>query len=90
MPYLIDRERALRSSELVAVLSLRQRRIRSRAVLRDNSLYHTLTRPGTLRRQAVAGEVAIGRAATMRTKRRTDKEPSRGAAWWTRRSPRLF
>ena len=85
MPYLIDRARALRSSELVAALSVRQRRIRSRAVLRDNSLYHTLTRASTLRRRAAAGEAAIGRAATRRRGRRTDKEPPQGAAWWKRR-----
>ena len=62
MPYLIDRERALRASELVAVLSMRQRRIRSRVVLRDGSLHHTLTRPKTLRRQAEAGTAALGAA----------------------------
>ena len=57
MPYLIDRERALRASEIVAILSVRQRRVRSRVVLRDNSLYQTLTRPGTLRRYAnISGE----------------------------------
>jgi hypothetical protein len=47
MPYVIDRERAIIAGEIVAVLRLRQRRIRSRVVLKDNSLYHTLTRPKT-------------------------------------------
>ncbi len=46
----MDRHRAIRLSDLIAVLSLRQRGVRSRLVLRDNSLYHTLTRPTTLMR----------------------------------------
>jgi len=50
MAYLIDRTRALRVEELVAALPVRQRRIRSRVILRDNSLYHTLTRTKTLTR----------------------------------------
>jgi len=52
MPYLVDRERAIRTQDLVAVLSVRQRKVRSRIVLRDNSLCRTLTRPKTLRRCA--------------------------------------
>ncbi len=48
MAYLIDRQRALRDVELVVVINVRQRRVRSRVVLRDNSLYQTLTRPRTL------------------------------------------
>ncbi len=47
MGYVIDRERALAMSHIVAVLSVRQRRVRSRIILKDNSLYHTLTRPKT-------------------------------------------
>lgn len=50
MAYLIDRDRALWMGDVVAVLSIRQRRVRSRVVLRDNSLYNTLTRPATLLR----------------------------------------
>ena len=50
MPYLIDRARALPTRELVAVLAMRRRRVRSRLVLRDNSLHETLTRPKTLMR----------------------------------------
>ncbi|MBI4597176.1 MAG: hypothetical protein HY737_02080 [Candidatus Omnitrophica bacterium] len=49
MPYLIDRGRAVRTTELVAVVRGRQRRIRSQLIFRDNSIYNTLTRPGTLR-----------------------------------------
>ena len=56
MPYLIDRQRALWTSDVVAVVSVRQRKIRSYVVLRDNSLYRTLTRARTfLRRAAAAG-----------------------------------
>ena len=53
MAYLVDRQRALRSTDVVAVLSVRQRRARSRVILKDNSLYDTLTRPGTLRRRSL-------------------------------------
>ncbi len=52
MAYLMDRQRALRLDDVVAVLKVRQRRSRSRVILRDNSLYHTLTRPQTLIRRA--------------------------------------
>ena len=52
MPFLIDRQRALWVKELVAVIAVRQRGVRSRVILKDNSLYVTLTRPGTLRRRA--------------------------------------
>jgi len=52
MPYLIDRQRTLYTGDVVAVLKARQRRIRSRVIMRDNSLYQTLTRPQTLVRRA--------------------------------------
>ncbi len=52
MPYLIDRQRALFSEELVAVEPIRQRWAKSRVILRDNSLYQTLTRARTLVRHA--------------------------------------
>jgi len=50
MSYVIDRKRAFRDEELVAILAVRQRGVRSRVLLRDGSLYQTLTRPRTLRR----------------------------------------
>lgn len=50
MGYVIDRERALAMRRIVAVLSVRSRRVRSRVILTDNSLYHTLTRPKTFLR----------------------------------------
>ena len=55
MGYLMDRQRALRDTDIVAVLKVAQRGVRSRVVLKDNSLYQTLTRPQTLRRQAQGG-----------------------------------
>ena len=65
MAYLIDRQRALRLDDVVAVLKVRQRRSRSRVILRDNSLYHTLTRPQTLIRRA-RHDIEETQAATWR------------------------
>ena len=45
MSYVVDRQQAFLDSELVAVLAVRQRGIRSRVLLRDGSSYQTLTRP---------------------------------------------
>ena len=58
MPYLIDRQRALWSHDLVAILSTHQTGARSRVILTDNSLYHTLTRPRTFLRR-VQGEAQV-------------------------------
>ena len=55
MPYVIDRQRALWTEEIVAVLSVRQRRVRSHVILRDNTLLRTLTRPKSFVRRARAG-----------------------------------
>ena len=52
MPYLIDRGRALRAKELVAIVRSQRRGARSTVILEDNSLHHTLTRPRTLLRAA--------------------------------------
>ena len=51
MPYLIDRGAALLVRQIVAVLNIRHHRVRSRVILRDGSLYQTLTRPRTLARR---------------------------------------
>ena len=48
MPYLIERQRALRVQEVVVILTGQQRRFRSHLILKDNSLVRTLTRPRTL------------------------------------------
>lgn len=61
MSYVIDRKRAFLDEELVAILSVRQRGIRSRVLLRDGSAYQTLTRPRTLRR-ALEGAHGQGQA----------------------------
>ena len=50
MPYLVERQQALRTQEIVAILTGQQRRFRSHVILRDNSLVKTLTRPKTLTR----------------------------------------
>lgn len=69
MPYLADRARALWTGELVAIVRGTQRRIRSRVVLKDNSLYQTLTRPATLRRQAEGAWLGL---------------KARNRGWWRR------
>jgi len=52
MAYLVDRQRGLYLPDVVAIVSVRQRKIRSRVIMKDNSLYHTLTRPRTLSRHS--------------------------------------
>ena len=52
MPYIIDRQRALLTGDVVAIIRRQERRWRSRVILVDNSLYQTLTRPATLLRYA--------------------------------------
>ena len=51
MGYMIDRRHAFLDREVIAVIALRQRGVRSRVFLRDGSLYQTLTRPKTFRRK---------------------------------------
>lgn len=48
MSYLVDRQRALRTEEIVAIVKGTQRRLRTRVILQDNSWYQTMTRPRTL------------------------------------------
>ena len=62
MPYVIDRQRALFANDVVAVMAARTRRVKSRVILRDNSLYHTLTRPRTLAERLQEFPEAILRA----------------------------
>lgn len=50
--YVMDRQRALRAPELVAVLRIRQRGARSLLLLSDGSLQRSTTRPRTWRRMA--------------------------------------
>ncbi|MBI3319615.1 MAG: hypothetical protein HYZ89_03405 [Candidatus Omnitrophica bacterium] len=51
MPYLIDRQQAFWDRELVAILSIRQRRVRSRVLLRDGSMAPSMTRARAFRRK---------------------------------------
>lgn len=51
MSYLVDRGRAFRDTEVVAVLGIRQRGLRSRLVLRDSSVTDTRTRARTFRQK---------------------------------------
>ena len=55
MGYVVDRGGALRTGAIVALLAVRARGVRSQVLLRDGSLYRTLTRP---RRFAAALEDA--------------------------------
>jgi hypothetical protein len=87
MSYIVDRQRALRTDDIVAVIKTQQRRLRSRVILRDNSLYQTLTRPQTLvrytegRSSAIAGvRVARPEQATQGEGRRAANERGKGAA----------
>lgn len=59
MPYLDERSAALLTREIVAILSSRHHRVRSRVILRDNSLYQTLTRPRTLIRRLKTQEKGL-------------------------------
>ena len=49
---MIDRQRALRLSNIVVIHPVRKGRSRSQVLLRDNSLYWTLTRSRTFLRAA--------------------------------------
>ena len=75
MPYLVDRQRALRVEEIVVILNVHQRRVRSHTILTDNSLYRTLTRTRTLVRHA-SESLTLGSAQNHDAKRR-----SKGAPW---------
>ena len=59
MPYIVDRQHGLYGDDVVAVINVRQRRWRSRVILSDNSLYHTLTRPKTFLRYLSGPSIAI-------------------------------
>ena len=59
MAYLIDRHRAWRMAELVAIVRERARQGRSRILLRDGSLCISSTRPRTLLRWAQSGQALM-------------------------------
>ncbi|MBI3997349.1 MAG: hypothetical protein HY352_06815 [Candidatus Omnitrophica bacterium] len=83
MGYLIDRYRALFGDDIVAIVDVRQHRVRSRVILRDNSLYHTLTRPKTFLRAAARPATADARPAQQRLRIRDAQ--SKEAVWRTPR-----
>ena len=53
MSYYIDRQQAFQTDDIVMISAAGtgRRRVRSRIVLRDGSLYETLTRPRTFARK---------------------------------------
>ena len=59
----------------MAILNVHERRVRSCVILKDNSLYRTLTRPQTLVRRA-SGAVISGAALES-----TTRPQSKGAQW---------
>ena len=75
MPYLIDRHRGLLLKEIIAILSHRERRVRSHVVLRDNSLYRTLTRTRTFVRHERTLQTGMAQIGAKRLRR------SKGAPW---------
>ena len=75
MPYVVDRQRGLCVEDIVAILNVHERRMRSRVILKDNSLYRTLTRTQTLVRRA--SEAWVMENAQDNTVRRRN----RGALW---------
>ena len=66
-PYLVDRNRAIRATDIVAIVHARHQGVRSRIVLGDNSLHHARTRVQTLSRRAQA---PVKSAIRVRAKRR--------------------
>lgn len=50
MGYLLERDEAIRDTDVVAVISVPRKGAKSRLVLRNGAIRHTLTRPSTLRR----------------------------------------
>ena len=69
MAYIIDRSRALLVGDVVAIIRRPERRLRSRVILTDNSLYQTLTRPATLARYAREYPRTLLKGATWRIPR---------------------
>ena len=59
MSYCVDRQKAFREIELVAILRAGQREARSRLLLRDGSLQPTQTRPRTLKRKLRAPDTIL-------------------------------
>ena len=75
MPYVVDRQHGLFLEDVVVILNVRERRVRSRVIMKDNGLYRTLTRTQTLVRRASEASVS-GVAQGGATRRR-----NKGAQW---------
>ena len=66
MAYLIDRTRAIRTTELIAIVRGHQRRVRSQMIFRNNSIYNSLTRPLSVVR-VIAEATASAKKSVMTT-----------------------
>jgi hypothetical protein len=66
MPYVVERQRALSARDIVVILRVHERRVRSRLILRDNSIQRTLTRPKTLVRHLQENIGQQGKGAAWR------------------------
>ena len=77
MGYLLDRQYAFRDADVVAVISVRQRGVRSHVFLRDGRFQQTLTRPRTLRRRARSLTLPGHRSVQNGSGRATDRRTSR-------------
>ncbi len=84
MPYLIDRQRALRTEDIVAIVTGARRGERSCVTLRDNSLHRSASRSRTL---VEAGRHYPKTVARLGGRRRsvgteTTERGRKGATWW--------
>ena len=84
MAYLVDRQRALRTDDIVAVVAGTRRGERSHVTLRDNSLHRTASRPKTLVNASQRYPEAVARHAMRRGAGSdpVERARSKGAAWW--------
>ena len=83
MAYLIDRQRALRTVDIVAIVAGTRRGERGHVTLRDNSLHRTASRPKTLVSASQRYPEAVARHAVRRgVSGAVERARSKGAAWW--------
>ena len=85
MPYLVDRQRALRTEDIVAIVTGARRGERSRVTLLDNSLHRTASRPSALVKASRRYPEAVARLGGRRragSADTTERGRSQGATWW--------
>ncbi|OGW92217.1 MAG: hypothetical protein A3D28_01460 [Omnitrophica bacterium RIFCSPHIGHO2_02_FULL_63_14] len=85
MPYLIDRQVAWWTGDLVAVVTGARRGERSRVTLRDNSLRRTASRSRALVKAGRRYPETVARLGARRRAGSADtmeRGRSKGAAWW--------